>query len=171
MPATRHSAHPKAPAPGQPADSPTVSAYLRTKVMSAPPEQLRLMLIDGAIKFCLQGIEALKNRDWEAVYHGFTQSRNILLELGSSIGPDVEPTLASRVKSLYTYMYGELVDASFQKDAARAENVVKLLQYERETWLMLIEKLSREQGHPSKPGTSGQTLVGATAGGSLSVHA
>ncbi|MEO1059304.1 MAG: flagellar export chaperone FliS, partial [Actinomycetota bacterium] len=30
--------------------------YLKTKVMTASPEELRLMLYDGALKFCRQGI-------------------------------------------------------------------------------------------------------------------
>ena len=45
-------------------------AYLRTKVMTASPGELRLMLIDGAIRFSEQARTGLEANDFEAVYVG-----------------------------------------------------------------------------------------------------
>ena len=39
------------------------NAYLRTKVMTASPAELRLMLLDGAIKFANQAREGLQAKD------------------------------------------------------------------------------------------------------------
>lgn len=123
----------------------TVNAYLRSKVMSATPEQLRLMLIEGAIRFCNQGIDGLERKDFEAVYSGFTNCRNILLELSSSVRVDVNPELAKRVQGLYTFMYLHLVDAGLEKDIAKARKVADLLEYERQTWVMLMDQLVKER--------------------------
>lgn len=127
------------------AENATVNAYLRTKVLTASPEQLRLMLIEGAIKFTQQGVDALRNKDWEGVYNGYMQARNIVLELMNSVRPDIDPELCSRVSSLYMYMYQQLVDSGFEKDIPKGENVVKLLEYERETWLMLMDRVQQER--------------------------
>ncbi len=126
-------------------ENPNINAYLRTKVLTAPPEQLRLFLLDGAVKFAIQGLEALKAKNWEGVYNGYTQARNIVLELTNSVRADVDPLLAQRVQGLYTFIYMQLVESGMEKDIAKGEKAVELLEYERETWVMLLEKLAAER--------------------------
>lgn len=126
-------------------ENPNINAYLRTKVLTAPPEQLRLFLLDGAVKFAIQGLEALKAKNWEGVYTGYTQARNIVLELTNSIKADVDPVLAQRMQGLYTFIYMQLVESGFEKDIAKGEKAVELLEYERETWMLLLDKLAAER--------------------------
>ncbi|MFM9994195.1 MAG: flagellar export chaperone FliS [Phycisphaerales bacterium] len=133
------------------AGSPTANAYLRTKVLTASPEELRLMLLDGAIRFATQGRDGLARKDYEASYNGMSQCRNIIIELITSIRPDVDPELAQRVRSVYTFMFSELVEASFQKDPARVDEVLRLLNYERETWAMLMGKLAQGRAGDAPP--------------------
>jgi flagellar secretion chaperone FliS len=121
------------------------NAYLKTKVLTAAPEELRLLLLDGAIRFATQGREGLTRKDYEAGYNGLSQCRAIILELITTIRPEADPELAARVRSLYTFMFSEIVEASFEKDPARLDNVIRLLQYERETWAMLHQKLAEER--------------------------
>jgi flagellar protein FliS len=124
----------------------TANAYLRTKVLTANPEELRLLLLDGSIKFLRQGIEGLAQRDWEAVFDGFSKCRNIVLELINSMKPEIDPELCSRVTSLYTFLYTQLVEAGFDKDAPKAEKVLSILEYERETWVLAMERAAEERG-------------------------
>lgn len=121
------------------------NAYLRTQVLTASPEQLRLMLLDGAIRFALQAADGLAEKDYEASYNGITQARAIVLELATSIRADVDSELAGRVQSVYMYLYRELIDASLNRDQARLAKSIELLRYERETWSMLMEKLAAER--------------------------
>lgn len=137
------------------AGSPTANAYLRTKVLTASPEELRLMLLDGAIRFATQGRDGLARKDYEASYNGMSQCRNIIIELITSIRPDVDPELAQRVRSVYTFMFSELVEASFQKDPARVDEVLRLLNYERETWSMLMGKLAQGRTGDAPPAATG----------------
>lgn len=125
--------------------SQSANAYLRTKVMSASPEELRLMLLEGAIKFARQGHDGLMRKDFEAMFNGISQCRSIVLELMTSIRGDVEPKLAEQVKAVYSFMYTHLLEASFEKDAEKAAKVIDLLEYERETWVMLMQKLASER--------------------------
>ncbi len=128
-----------------PPDSTNVNAYLRTKVLTAGPEESRLMLLDGAVKFARQGRDGLARKDWEAVFNGFSRCRNILVELLSGMRPEVDPELCRRMSTLYTFMYTQLMDASYEKDVAKADRVIELLEYDRRTWAMLVEKLTRER--------------------------
>ena len=103
------------------------------------------MLIDGAIKFATMGREGLAAGDHEKSYEGFSQARAIVTELMTSVRQDVAPELCERMRSLYTFMYTELVSASLEKDIGKADRVIELLGFERETWVMLMEQLKAER--------------------------
>lgn len=122
-----------------------VNAYLRTKVMTAPREELRLMLLDGAVKFASQARDGLARKDFESVYNGVTQCRDIIVELMTTVRDDVDPDLAGKVRALYGYLYNELTTANLEKDLARFDGVISLLAYERETWQLLIQKFRAER--------------------------
>lgn len=126
-------------------DQSPVNAYLRTKVLTASPEQLRLMLLDGAVKFARQGREGLVSRNHEATFTGITQCRDIVLELMTTMKPEVDPELCGRMKALYTFMYTYLVEASMERSIEKLDKVIELLEFERETWTMLIDKLTEER--------------------------
>jgi flagellar protein FliS len=126
----------------------TANAYLRTKVLTASPEELRLMLLDGAIKFLRQGRDGLERKDHEASYDGLSKCRNILLELMNSVRPDIAPELCSRVTGLYTFMYTRLVEAGFERDVSKADKVLEMLEFERETWVLAMRKAAEERQSP-----------------------
>lgn len=123
----------------------TTTTYLRSKVMSASPEELRLMLLDGALRFANQAHAGLESENFEQSYSGFTQCRAIILELSSTINDAQSPEVAERVKALYHFIYTELIAASHEKDIARLDKVIELIEFERETWVMLMEKLEAER--------------------------
>ena len=134
-----------------------INAYLRTQVMSASPAELRMMLLDGAVKFARQGRHGLAEKNHELVYTGFSQARAIVTELMTSMRHEVDPELCERVRSLYAYIFQELVGASLESDINRADKVIELLEFEAETWRMLLDKLKTEQGTTAtspKPGAT-----------------
>jgi flagellar protein FliS len=134
----------------------SANAYLRTKVMTASPEELRMMLLDGAIRFATQGREGLAAKNYEQSYNGLSQCRNIIVELMTSVKDDPDPALASRVRALFAFMYSELIEANLNKDVSRVDNVVRLLEFERETWAMLMQKLAAERGRGASPVSTGE---------------
>lgn len=129
----------------------TTIAYLRSKVMSASPEELRLLLLDGALRFARIAEAGLESRNYEQIYNGFTQCRAIILELSTTIDATKAPEVGPRVEALYNYMYAELVNASLEKDAARLGKVIELIEFERETWVMAMDRLSAERGETASP--------------------
>jgi len=124
----------------------TTNAYLRTKVMTASPAELRLLLIEGSIKFARQGREGLTEKNYEKSFEGLSQAKAILMELITSLRPEVDPDLCSRLTGLYTYMYRRLLEANLERSPEMVDEVVELLEYERETWTLLIQKLAKERG-------------------------
>ncbi len=138
------------------------NAYLRTQVMSASPAELRMMLLDGAVKFAKQGRQGLAEKNHEQVYNGFSQSRAIVSELMTSMRPEAAPELCEQVRALYAYIFQELVTVSLENDLPRADKVIQLLEFEQQTWRMLMEQLKNESGSTGEqPATS---VPGRTAG-------
>jgi flagellar protein FliS len=142
----------------------TINPYLRTKILTARPEELRLMLLEGAVKFARQGRDGLAARDYEAVYNGFSRCREILVELLSSIRPDADADLARRVNALYTFIFGQVVQASVEKNLAAADKAIELLEYERETWSMLLERLAAERAAGTAPAATPAAPIDAPKG-------
>lgn len=137
--------------------------YLRTKIMTASPEELRLMLYEGAIRFCRQAREALPKGDFETSYNGLMRAQKIVLELSTSLNHKVQPELCDRLSALYTYIYRRLIDASTQRELAAVDEAIRLLEFEKETWQLLMKQLGDGAGRPAgeRPGDTGaqQTAI------------
>jgi flagellar protein FliS len=123
---------------------PTPNAYLKSKVMSASPAELRLLLIEGAVRFCDQARSGIEEGNPEMIFTGFSKARAIITELISGLNPEVDPELYERLTGLYTFMFTRLVDASSEKSIEIIDEVTELLRYERETWSLLVENLASE---------------------------
>ncbi len=117
--------------------------YLRDAVMTATPEQLHLMLYDGAIRYALQAKDALSAKDYETSHEKLTRAQNIIIEMQSGLRYDVNPELCGRVASIYNFLYRKLLDANIQRDTSCIDDAVKVLRVERETWQILVEKVGR----------------------------
>jgi flagellar protein FliS len=137
--------------------------------MTASPCELRLMLFDGAIKFLEQGRNGLQERDYEAAYNGITRCQNIIMELLNSLEPQHAPDLCEKLSGLYTFMYTELVRASTERDPAVADDVLGLLRYERETWVMLMKELETE--NVSAAEAAGDTIAERPTAGAAEAQA
>jgi flagellar protein FliS len=119
--------------------------YLRTRVLTATPEQLQMMLFDGAIRFAEQARIAMEKKDWEGTYNNVSRSQKIITELTCGLRPKVAPELCGKLAALYNYAYRKLVEASVQHNIEALDEALKVLRYQRETWALLLDKLAKEK--------------------------
>lgn len=117
--------------------------YLKTKVFTATPEQLQLMLYDGALRFGEQARAALEKRNFEESYRLISRVQRILTELSGSLKHDVAPELCGKLAALYTYAYRKLVEANVDHEIASLDEALGILRYQRETWVLLLDQLGR----------------------------
>ena len=131
--------------------------YLRNAVLTASPEQLLLMLYDGSIRFTRQGVQGLEQKDWEKAFMGFSRAQKIVLELLNSLNFDIDRSLCQQTAGLYNYIYRHLVQACSERSEAAAKEALRFLEYQRETWVLLIEKLRQERtaGRPAQAVSAG----------------
>ncbi len=119
--------------------------YLRTKVLTATPEQLQLMLYDGALRFGEQARVALLARRFEDSYQNISQVQKILTELTCSLKPDVFPELCEKLGALYSYAYRQLVEANLNHNVQSLDEAMSVLRYQRETWALMMEQLGKQK--------------------------
>jgi flagellar protein FliS len=119
--------------------------YLRTKVLTATPEQLQLMLFDGALRFGQQARVALENKNYDQSFRLISQTQKIVNELRCALKHDVAPQLCDKLAALYNYAYRKLIEATIQHRIESLDEALNVLKYQRETWVMLLDQLAKQK--------------------------
>jgi flagellar protein FliS len=119
--------------------------YLRTRVMTATPEQLQMMLFDGAIRFGEQARVALEQKKWEVSYNMISRMQKILTELNCSLKHDVFPELCGKLASLYNYAFRKLVEANTKHKIESLDEALSVMRFQRETWALLLDQLGKKK--------------------------
>ena len=108
--------------------------------MTATPEQLQLMLFDGAIRFAEQGRAGLEAKQYDVSYDRLSRAQQIVSELSVTLREEHDADTCKRLKSLYTFIYLRLVDANVEHEVKAVDEALQVLRYQRETWLMLMKQ-------------------------------
>jgi flagellar secretion chaperone FliS len=117
--------------------------YLRTKVLTATPEQLQLMLYDGAIRFGEQARVALSQKKFDQSFDLLSRTQKIIAEMTASLRHDVAPELCGKLSALYNFVYRKLIEANVEHTLTPLDEALAILRYQRETWVMLLDKLGK----------------------------
>lgn len=106
--------------------------YNNSKILTASPAELTLMLYEGAIKFCNIAIMAIEQKDMMKAHTNIVKVENIIVEFRETL--DHKYPVADDFDRVYIYIYDKLVEANIHKDAAALEEVLKHLRAMRDTW-------------------------------------
>ena len=118
--------------------------YLESKVLTAPSYRLHLMLIEGAIRFGRQASEALRRGDQPAAATPLLRVIDIVGELLAGVR-NQNAELNKRLTDLYWFLFRLASEAKIHSDVERLAVLLRLLEYERQTWQMLCDKLGGGQ--------------------------
>jgi flagellar protein FliS len=137
------------------------SQYLESKVLTAPPQRLHLMLIEGAIRFGRQAEEALKRGDQIAAASPLWRVIDILGEIIAGVREN-KGDLNTKVAGVYLFVFRRASEAKINGDAAPLAEALQLLEYERQTWQLVCDKLG--SGNASSPPPPRSTAFGSSRG-------
>lgn len=148
----------------------TGNPYLRDAVLTASPEQLQLMMYDGCIRNALQARDAIERKEFETSYERLTRAQNIIIEMRNGLNYDVNRELCERVAGIYGFLYRKLLDANIHRDTSAIDDAMKVLRIERETWRLVVEKISQSRdgdqaGAPDQPDHAPQEALSFNAEG------
>ena len=119
--------------------------YLRTKIMTATPEQLQLMLYDGAIRFGEQARMALEKKNFDQSYTLISKVQKIVMEMICALKHDIYPELCSKLSALYNFAYRKLIEANIEHKTESLDEALNILKYQRDTWALLLQQLGKQK--------------------------
>ena len=108
-------------------------AYRESSVLTASPEQLVVMLYDGAGRFLRQAEAALSEGAVEHAHDRLNRGEAIIDELLATLDMD-QGQIAERLQAIYVYCKRCLIEARLERDASKVRLVVRLLTELREAW-------------------------------------
>jgi len=112
--------------------------YNRSKILTASPAELTLMLYDGAIKFCNIAIMGVEQNDIAKAHNNIMKVQHIIEEFQITLNFKYE--IANDFNNVYTYLIKRLREANLTKDKEILEEVLEHLHTMRDTWKEVMQK-------------------------------
>ncbi|PNU21167.1 flagellar export chaperone FliS [Geothermobacter hydrogeniphilus] len=118
--------------------------YQQNQVNQATPEQILIMLYDGALRNTVQAIQALANADRVRKAESISKAIHIVTTLSDTLDHQIGGEIAENLDALYNFIIRELTNGNLKNDPAPLRTVEDLLRDLRQTWSEAIEIRNRE---------------------------
>lgn len=125
-----------------------MNQYHQNQISTASPEQILLMLYDGAIRFTRQAIKGVEDQQAELRRYGISKTMAIIVEFSNSLNHEVGGAIAEDLDALYDFMIRQLNKANLDDDVEKLRTVEKLLVDLRTTWGEAVEINRKEMTGP-----------------------
>ena len=119
------------------------SQYNNSKILTASPAELTLMLYEGAIKFCNIAIVAVEQKDVEKAHNNIIKTERIIDYFRQTL--DMKYPVAEDFERVYSYLSERLIEANIKKDKDILEEVTTHLRTMRDTWKEVM-RINKERG-------------------------
>ena len=129
-----------------------MNQYQNNKIQMAKPEELTLMLYDGAIKFCNISIMALENNDEAKFLTYLLKVENIIDYLNNTL--NMNYPVAKDFENVYNYLMKRMVEADLHRENSLEimNEVNKHLHTMRDTWVDAMKIAKGQMPAPSLQG-------------------
>lgn len=117
--------------------------YKNSKILTATPAELTLMLYEGAIKFCNIAIDGCKDKDIQKAHTHIVKTEKIIDHLRMTL--DMRYPVAMEFEKIYSYLSRRLTEANMTKDPEILEEVNTHLRSVRDTWKEVM-RISNQKG-------------------------
>ncbi len=117
--------------------------YKNSKILTASPAELTLMLYEGAIKFGNIAIEAIENKEIEKAHNNIIRVQKIIDEFRATLNRKYP--VAEEFDKIYRYLLRRLLEANATKDEEIMKEVVEHLRSMRDNWKEVMKKVKEER--------------------------
>ena len=118
------------------------ATYQNSKILTASPAELTLMLYEGAIKFCNIAIMAIEEGDTEKASYNIIKAENIINEFLSTLNYKYE--VAKDFEIVYRYINERLVEANIKKEVEPLEEALTHLRDMRNNWKEIMKVAKKD---------------------------
>lgn len=115
-----------------------MNPYLKNQIETSTPEQILILLYDGAIKNLMQSKIFIEKKDIENSHNCLIKAQKIIQELQNSLNKDINTELYENLSGLYSYYIKRLIEANIKKDINPIDEVIEHLKGLRDTWKKAI---------------------------------
>jgi flagellar protein FliS len=109
------------------------ASYRESAILTAPPEQLVIMLYDGIHRFLLQAVGAMREGRAAEAGERLGRATAIIDELQSTLDLSVG-VVAERLSGIYVFCRRHLAEGLCERDPEKLEHVDGLLRELRGAW-------------------------------------
>ncbi len=117
--------------------------YEKSKILTASPAELTLMLYEGAIKFANIAVMAIDKGDVEKAHNNIRKVERIIEEFQATLNHKYP--VAKDFDEVYKYLQQRLLEANIKKDKEIMDEVLRHLRTMRDTWKDVM-RLAKTQG-------------------------
>ena len=125
--------------------NPYLKQYQQNAITTASPEQILIMLYDGAIQFLNKAKKAMEDRNIEETHNNIMKTERIISEFMNTLDMEVGGEVAKNLYGLYKYLNYRLVQANIKKDVTMIDEVLGHLKDLKQTWEEAIRIAARER--------------------------
>ncbi len=109
------------------------NVYKNNSINHASQEQLLLMLVEGAVKFCKIARQAIVDKDIKRAHDALTRTQDIFSELMISLDTTAGEW-AVQLFRVYEFIKQRLFEANMNKDLEIIDEILPLVEDINETW-------------------------------------
>ena len=109
------------------------NAYKNQQVMTSSPEQLTLLLYNGALRFLTESILAMEQGDIQKSHNANMRVQDIVREFMHTL--DMSYELSKNWAQLYEYTEYCLIQGNIKKDVKQLQQAKSMLEEMREAWV------------------------------------
>jgi flagellar protein FliS len=121
------------------------AVYKQNQVETATPEEILIMLYEGAIRFLVLTKKAKEANDVEKFHKNVIRAQHIIQEFMNSLDMEIGGEMAQNLFRLYEYLNYRLVQANIKKDVAMVDEVLDHLRSLKATWEEAIRIAQKER--------------------------
>lgn len=121
--------------------------YQNSKIMTASPAELTLMLYEGAIKFGNIAILAMENKDPSKAHENVVKVEKIIQNFRETL--DKKYPIWEDFEKVYVYLLRRCHEANIAKDPEIMQEVVKHLRSMRDNWKEVMKKVASDKSNPA----------------------
>lgn len=111
--------------------------YQSNSVLTATPQELTLMLYNGAIKFCNLAEEAMVMGDIQKSNENILKAQKIITELRINLDPQY--AVSADMEQMYEYIYHLLIKANITKNPEVVKEATHFIREFRDLWKTVIK--------------------------------
>jgi flagellar protein FliS len=138
------------------------NSYLETQIATATPQKLRLLLIEGALRYGRRTLALWQEQQDEAALEAGIRCRGIISEVLAGIRPD-DSELTNQVAAIYQFAFRTLTEAQAQRDGKKLAAVLAILEEEQVTWQQVCEQMPDPPDAESRRQHAPQEITASTA--------